>query len=391
MKTEIVQAMETDEVEEIQEDEFEEEKSSKRRGHVKFIAWIKKMTPTQKQQVVDIGLGSLLDISLPQLDQKFCNWLLGSFEENSQCFELPKNEKIEIEVEDVRVVYGLPTGEIPTVEPKSDKISEEYAEFLKKWRKSWSGKTPSVSQIVNGYINDKFTNNRPPSEHFITNFLAVAVNCMMKCVSNNQCHFKFLYSIMDRKNKKFELLFYFYRVQRLDKRPPRTFPIISAWNKDMVLERLKIELELGFGRGKILPRIAAEVEESPEVFMDDFVSLVNTTCSNVSKLSSKLVKTKDIFPGNDLVKKVDEVLGKVVAREPSILSQDEEFFGSEDFLNALAQAEKNLMQGSEKQTTEKQMTGKKLTKKGKEKEQEYDIRKAFSFGLTPPSPANGKF
>ncbi|XP_021747453.1 chromo domain-containing protein cec-1-like [Chenopodium quinoa] len=155
MKTEIVQAMETDEVEEIQEDEFEEEKSSKRGGHVKFIAWIKKMTPTQKQQVVDIGLGSLLDIRLPQLDQKFCNWLLGSFEENSQCFELPNNEKIKIEVEDVRVVYGLPTGEIPIVEPKSDKISEEYAEFLKKWRKSWSGKTPSVSQIVNGYINDK--------------------------------------------------------------------------------------------------------------------------------------------------------------------------------------------------------------------------------------------
>ncbi|XP_021754630.1 uncharacterized protein LOC110719950 isoform X1 [Chenopodium quinoa] len=155
----------------------------------------------------------------------------------------------------------------------------------------------------------------------------------------------------------------------------------------MVLERLKIELELGFGRGKILPRIAAEVEESPKVFMDDFVSLVKTTCSNLSKLSSKLVKAKDIFPGNDLVKKVDEVLGKVAAREPSILSQDEEFFGSEDFLNALAQAEKNLIQGSEKQTTEKQMTGKKLTKKGKEKEQEYDIRKAFSLGLTPPSPA----
>ncbi|XP_021761252.1 DNA ligase 1-like [Chenopodium quinoa] len=359
MKTEMVQAIETDEVEEIQEDEFEEEKSSKRGGHVKFIAWIKKMTPTQKQQVVDIGLGSLLDISLPQLDQKFCNWLLGSFEENSQCFELPKNEKIEIEVEDVRVVYGLPTGEIPIVEPKSDKISEEYAEFLKKWRKSWSGKTPSVSQIVNGYINDKFTNNRPPSEHFITNFLAVAVNCLMKCVSNNQCHFKFLYSMMDKENIKnlnwcqfvydslikchvdwrkqqgkgfykgplqFLMLFYFDRVQRLDKRPPRKIPIISAWNRDMVLERLKIELELGFGRGKILPRIAAEVEESPKVFMDDFVSLVKTTCSNLSKLSSKLVKAKDIFPGNDLVKKVDEVLGKVVAREPSILSQDEEFF-----------------------------------------------------------------
>ena len=53
-------------------------------------------------------------------------------------------------------------------------------------------------QIVNGYIHDKFKNNRPPSEHFITNFLAVAVNCMIKCIANNQCHFKFLFSMMDK-------------------------------------------------------------------------------------------------------------------------------------------------------------------------------------------------
>ena len=72
---------------------------------------------------------------------------MDSFEENSQNFELPKNEKIQVEVEDVRVVYGLPMGEIPIVEAKSDKASEEYAEFLKKWRKSWGGKTPSVSQV----------------------------------------------------------------------------------------------------------------------------------------------------------------------------------------------------------------------------------------------------
>ena len=130
--------------------------------------------------------------------------------------------------------------------------------------------------------------------------------------------------------------------------------------------------------------------------MDDFVTLVKTTCSNLSKLSTKLVKAKDIFPGNDLVKKVDEVLGKVASREPSILSQDEEFFSSDDFLNALDQAEKDMMQAYEKQTTEKKMiekqiSEKRMTKKGKEKEQEYDIRKAFSLGLTPPSPAIGNF
>ena len=42
----------------------------------------------------------------------------------------------------------------------------------------------------------------------------------------------------------------------------------------MVLERIKTEFDLGFGRGKILPRIAAKVEESPQVIkMINFVYL----------------------------------------------------------------------------------------------------------------------
>ncbi|XP_021760701.1 uncharacterized protein LOC110725556 [Chenopodium quinoa] len=99
----------------------------------------------------------------------------------------------------------------------------------------------------------------------------------------------------------------------------------------MVVERIKNELELGLGKGKILPRIVEEAEISPEIFMNDFIDVVIETGRSLSKLSSKLLKAKEIFPENDLVKKVVEVMGKV-AREPSILSQDEEIYGSEDFL-----------------------------------------------------------
>ncbi|XP_021761131.1 uncharacterized protein LOC110725963 [Chenopodium quinoa] len=172
------------------------------------------------------------------------------------------------------------------------------------------------------------------------------------------------------------MLFYFDRVQRLDKRPPRTFSIISVWNRHMVLERLKIEYELGFGRGKILPRIAVQVEESPEVFMNDFVSLVKETSTNLSRLSGKLMKAKEIFPENHLVRKVDEVLGRMATREQSTLSQDEEFYESEEFLNAIAQIEKDLMEAANfiKTTNWKE---------------NYDVRKAFTLHLTPPSPAIG--
>ena len=68
--------------------------------------------------------------------------------------------------------------------------------------------------------------------------------------------------------------------------------------------------------------------------MNDFVSVVNEVGASLEKHSAKLVKAKEIFLENQLVKEVDEVLGKI-AREQSILSQDEEIYGSEDFLNAI--------------------------------------------------------
>ncbi|XP_021733013.1 uncharacterized protein LOC110699807 [Chenopodium quinoa] len=109
--------------------------------------------------------------------------------------------------------------------------------------------------------------------------------------------------------------------------------------------------------------------------MNEFASMVQEVGASLARLSTKLVKAKELFPGNQLVKKVDEVLGKM-AREPSILSQVEEIFGSEDFLNAIAQIEKELMEASE---AERKKIG---------NEKEYDIRKAFNLGcnLTPPTP-----
>ncbi|XP_021731728.1 uncharacterized protein LOC110698580 [Chenopodium quinoa] len=198
-KTEFSVAKKKEEEEEKNEEEVG---SSTRGGHVKFMHWVKKMSDTQKKLVHEIGLGPLLDIELPQLDKQFSHWILDSFEVSSCSFELPKGEKIEIEVEDVRIVYGLPMGDIPIVEAKSDRESEDFGVFIKNWRSKWQGKTPSVNQIIAQYTSDKFKNQRPAEEDFLTNFLVVAVNCLMKCISNNQCHFKFLFSMMDKEKIK---------------------------------------------------------------------------------------------------------------------------------------------------------------------------------------------
>ena len=67
-------------------------------------------------------------------------------------------------------------------------------------------------------------------------------------------------------------LFYFDRVQRLNKKQPRTIPIISCWTRDMALERIKTENDLNYGYGKILPRIEEKPEDNPKVHKCSFIN-----------------------------------------------------------------------------------------------------------------------
>lgn len=117
--------------------------------------------------------------------------------------------------------------------------------------------------------------------------------------------------------------------------------------------------------------------------MEEFISLINSLGIKLSELGTKLKKAQELFPGNALVKKVEEFITKM-AREPSILSQDEEMYGTDEFLSILAERERILMEAIEK---EKQGKG-----KGKET---YNPQNAFDLGisLTPPefktpSPTN---
>ncbi|XP_056690334.1 uncharacterized protein [Spinacia oleracea] len=101
--------------EKVEEEEEEEEKTGVRGGHGKFITFISMMNEQKKEAVRNIGLGPLLDFQLPTLSQ-FVTWLCNNFEENSQYLYPPKNEKILIEFEDVKKIYGLPRGEVDIVE-----------------------------------------------------------------------------------------------------------------------------------------------------------------------------------------------------------------------------------------------------------------------------------
>ncbi|XP_056691314.1 uncharacterized protein [Spinacia oleracea] len=362
-------------------EEEEEEKTGVRGGHGKFITFISMMNEQKKEAVRNIGLGALQDFQLPTSSQQFVTWLCNNFEENNQNLYLPRNEKILIEFEDVKKIYGLPRGEVEIVEAKSDKASEEFSAFMASWKKifidsKWNplgNKVPSVQKILKYYSREDQI-EAGPDANFITSFLVVTVNTLIKSTLSNQAYFKFLFSMMDheqiqnlnwckyvweallsttaqyKKNLKLKdratfftgplpllTIFYFDRVQRMNFFPPRRIPLVSCYTKEIGQKRNELE-KSGFGLGKVLPKINIEEKQTRKEFMDEFVGIIQAVGDNLSKLSDSLKKAQEFFPGNELVSKVEEFLSKM-AKEPS-LSQDE---WSDDFIKALLEKEKELL------------------------------------------------
>uniref|UniRef100_A0A803L301 Uncharacterized protein n=1 Tax=Chenopodium quinoa TaxID=63459 RepID=A0A803L301_CHEQI len=223
-----------------------------------------------------MGFGSLLCIGLPKNDVVNCAWLLKHFEENSCALYLPYKKSVDITKEDVQIVYGVPRGKRVVCEKETKKIEEEDDDDvqivtpLMRWRDNW------------------------------------------RCTTGIE--------------------------------QPRTYPIISAWNKDMVHERMKLEGKSQFGLGNVLSRIQIneqqanvqqhsdalpinENQPAKEDFMDEFIDLVKTLESCVSKMAEKLKLAKELFLNNLLIKSVEYLIEKRL-KDPSILSQDEDIFGT---------------------------------------------------------------
>ena len=64
-------------------------------------------------------------------------------------------------------------------------------------------------------------------------------------------------------------LLYCDRVQKRGIEQPRTYPIISAWNKDMIQERMKLEAKSQFGLGSVLQRIEIHAQQQVKVQQQD--------------------------------------------------------------------------------------------------------------------------
>ncbi|XP_021721517.1 uncharacterized protein LOC110689094 [Chenopodium quinoa] len=122
--------------------------------------------------------------------------------------------------------------------------------------------------------------------------------------------------------------------------------------------------------------------------MEEFINVVRTMGGNCEKLCEMINHAEELFPNNLLYKTVGDYMQKKFKdpSNPSVLSQDEELFGTDSFLNALDKVEKEYL---EKVQAEKKAREKEEAKGKKKVRESLDPQTAWNLGIDKeqtPSP-----
>uniref|UniRef100_A0A803MX79 Aminotransferase-like plant mobile domain-containing protein n=1 Tax=Chenopodium quinoa TaxID=63459 RepID=A0A803MX79_CHEQI len=245
-----------------------------------------------KQAVRDVGFGSFLLLDLDSNKNSFCHELVASFNPDRDSIQLPNREEIEVLPEDVHAVFGLPIGGREIKDNKWIEEDEESQVFLQKWRDQFDDGSPTNTSLIQLIETQK---DEDATNEFIWNFIVAAINCCVRSTSRSTLNFKFLYccenvsqiktydwctytfenlinSVAEWKEGAayftgplpFLMVMYFDSLKRGTAQPRRTIPLISVWNKQMIQERMKVEMKRGFGQGKVLDRLTAINKNSGE-------------------------------------------------------------------------------------------------------------------------------
>ncbi len=135
--------------------------------------------------VEDMGFGDILRLQCRWVCKDLINWMVERFNPVSMSIDLGSS-KIELVDDDVRLVLGLPNGNIP-FGPKT--YSDVREAFAAKWpecnTKNKDG--PYVSAIDKAVEEDK-----DAGEEFKRNFIVCLVSRLLAPASRAHCNWKFL-------------------------------------------------------------------------------------------------------------------------------------------------------------------------------------------------------
>uniref|UniRef100_A0A803LH10 Uncharacterized protein n=1 Tax=Chenopodium quinoa TaxID=63459 RepID=A0A803LH10_CHEQI len=226
---------------------------------------LKDLPKSHKAAIRKIGFGGFLDLDLDAHKSVFCSKLVSSFDCDRVSLVLERNQEIVITPVDIHLVYGLPMGgEI--IKEQQQEEDEEWVDFIRQWRSYFglSCGSPSNYVIINRIEELK---KQPVCDEFIWHFVVYVVNCCMRSTANPSLNYRSLKSSVSEWQGgsafftgplPFLMICYFDRLQRSKISNPRQFPLLSVWKKDLIKERMKLEMKRGFGKGHVLDRMEVD-------------------------------------------------------------------------------------------------------------------------------------
>nr|GMC92251.1 uncharacterized protein LOC109193148 isoform X2 [Ipomoea batatas] len=263
------------------EDESRFPKVKTRSPAVVLVDALKDLSCQQKDDIRDMGFGSLLEFNVGDSPPCLVHWLLSNFDGQARAFDLGGGRLLPLEERDVELVLGFPRGCIEMV--KRDKL--HISNLLQHWRGKFEKKrhhvTPSeiathmVKRVDGGIL-------------FRRHFCMLVLNTLVGCMRNgyaNQMYFQcfddvrrirdlnwcklLVDSLVETQaawksgrhkcfvgSAEFVALFYVDRVMHLGRPIPRLVPSFRGWTKELLLERELSEIRTGgFGMGVIEPPI----------------------------------------------------------------------------------------------------------------------------------------
>uniref|UniRef100_A0A803N876 Ubiquitin-like protease family profile domain-containing protein n=1 Tax=Chenopodium quinoa TaxID=63459 RepID=A0A803N876_CHEQI len=235
------------------------------------------------QAIKDMGFGGFLDLDFPKGKPNFCAMLVQEFEENGMYIKCDRNRSLDITLMDVHLVYGIPYGGEDLVEAKLD--DPMFKEVFEGFKRYHGGRIPTLGAICNKLSKVE----TPLTDDWKRSFLALAVNCCIKHITNPQPYFRFLNIAIDTSKiahfnwckytieslieattywkgdakrylfpgpLPFLMVCYFDRLKKkLTFDEPRDFPLLKVWKGKKIRDRIKLELKSGIGLGIMLDRI----------------------------------------------------------------------------------------------------------------------------------------
>ncbi|XP_019158791.1 PREDICTED: uncharacterized protein LOC109155623 isoform X2 [Ipomoea nil] len=248
------------------------------RGSPKYLAdLVASLTPRQREDVIAVGLGALLEFRITEVPLRLGHWLVTNFDPSEMRIDLGNGRYIPVTKEDVSAVFGLPRGPIPIAERDSQVVSKE----LRDWRdavKQHRGRvtvkalcalmrelidggswfkihfsvvvmTLLVASTPNGYANQK-------TVHVLSSVDTIQdldwCGYLLRSLVTTHQSWTEASSRIFTGPLLFLALLYLDRVVVGVREVPRAIPVVGGWTTDFIKARVQNELDSGgFGRGLI--------------------------------------------------------------------------------------------------------------------------------------------